>query len=49
VRAELRDYIYPQDRSNISAIQNLLMFNVGVGFYFPFDYTYRNQAFKIVG
>lgn len=49
VRAELRDYIYPQDRSSISAIQNLLMFNLGVGFYFPFDYSYRNQAFKIVG
>lgn len=49
VRAELRDYIYPQDRSNISAIQNMLMFNLGVGFYFPFDYEYRNQAFRIVG
>lgn len=49
VRGELRDYIYPQDRAGISAIQNLLMFNVGVGFYFPFDYSYRNQAFRIVG
>lgn len=49
VRGELRDYIYPQDRLNISTVQNLLMFNIGVGFYFPFDYTYRNQAFRIVG
>lgn len=49
VRGELRDYIYPQDRAGISAIQNLLMFNLGVGFYFPFHYSYRNQAFRIVG
>ncbi len=49
VRGELRDYVYPQDRSGISAVQNLLMLNLGVGFYFPFDYSYRNQAFKIVG
>lgn len=49
VRGELRDYIYPQDRTGISAVQNLLMLNVGVGFYFPFDTQYRHQAFRIVG
>ncbi len=49
VRGELRDYIYPQERSNVSTVQNMLMFNLGVGFYFPFDYKYRNQAFRIVG
>jgi outer membrane beta-barrel protein len=49
VRGEVRDYIYPQDRSNISTVQNLLMFNLGVSFFFPFDFKYENQAFKIVG
>lgn len=48
LRADLRDYIYPQDRSGISTLQNLLMLNLGVGFYFPLDFEYKYQAAKIV-
>ena len=47
VRADLRDYIYPQDRSGISTLQNLLVFQLGVGFYFPFDFEYRYEASRV--
>ena len=47
VRADLRDYVYPQDRASISTLQNLLMFSLGVGFYFPFDFEYRYEAAKV--
>jgi outer membrane beta-barrel protein len=49
VRVGLRDYIYPQDRRSVSAVQTLLLFNVGVGIYFPFGFKYENVAFKVVG
>lgn len=49
LRADLRDYIYPQDRANISKLQNLMMLNVGVGFFFPFDFEYRYEASKVIG
>lgn len=47
VRADLRDYVYPQDRASISTLQNLLIFSLGVGFYFPFDFEYRYEAAKV--
>lgn len=47
LRAELRDYVYPQTRSQFSTLQNLLMLNFGVGFYFPFDFDYKYQAARI--
>jgi outer membrane beta-barrel protein len=47
VRTDLRDYIYPQDRSSISTLQNLLMLSMGVGFYFPFDFEYRYEAARV--
>lgn len=47
LRADLRDYIYPQTRAGFSTLQNLLMLNVGVGFYFPFDFEYKYQAARI--
>jgi outer membrane beta-barrel protein len=47
VRADLRDYVYPQDRQNISTLQNLLVFSLGVGFYFPFDFEYRYEAARV--
>lgn len=46
-RADIRDYVYPQSRSGFSTLQNLLMLNFGVGFYFPFDFEYKNQAARI--
>jgi outer membrane beta-barrel protein len=47
VRSDLRDYVYPQDARNISTLQNLLVFSLGVGFYFPFDFEYRYEAAKV--
>ena len=47
VRTDLRDYVYPQDRFSISTLQNLLVFSLGVGFYFPFDFEYRYEAAKV--
>jgi outer membrane beta-barrel protein len=47
VRSDLRDYVYPQDRSGISTLQNLLVFSLGVGFYFPLDFEYRYEAAKV--
>lgn len=45
VRVELRDLIYQDTRSRVaeSAIQNLLLFNLGVSFFLPptFDYRYE--------
>lgn len=49
LRADLRDYIYPQDRLGFSTLQNLLLLNIGVGFYFPLDFEYRNAAARISG
>jgi outer membrane beta-barrel protein len=48
LRADLRDYAYPQYRGGISTLQNLLMLNVGVGFYFPFDFEYQYTAARVV-
>ncbi len=47
VRADLRDYVYPQDRSGISTLQNLLTLNLGVGFYLPPDFEYQYEAAKV--
>jgi hypothetical protein len=46
-RVDLRDYVYPQDRSNISTLQNLLVVNVGVGFFLPPDFEYKYEAAKV--
>lgn len=47
VRADLRDYVYPQDRYAISTLQNLLTLNLGVGFYLPPDFDYQYEAAKV--
>ena len=49
IRADLRDYIYPQDRLGLSTLQNLLFLNVGVGFFFPFDFEYKYEGAKVNG
>jgi outer membrane beta-barrel protein len=46
-RVDLRDYVYPQDRANISTLQNLLIVNAGVGFFLPPDFEYRYEASKV--
>ncbi len=47
VRADLRDYIYPQDKADISTLQNLMFVSFGVGFYFPFDFEYQYEAARV--
>lgn len=49
LRAEVRDYIYPQHRAGVARLQNLVMVQFGVGFYFPFDFEYEYAAAKVVG
>ncbi len=48
IRADVRDYFYPQWRSGISTLQNLLYFNVGLAIYFPFGFEYEYVAAKVV-
>jgi outer membrane beta-barrel protein len=47
VRADLRDYIYPQEKAGISTLQNLLFVGVGLGFYFPLDFDYQFEAARV--
>jgi outer membrane beta-barrel protein len=47
-RVDVRDYVYPQDRTGISTLQNLLLVSAGVGFYFPFDFDYKFEAAKVI-
>jgi outer membrane beta-barrel protein len=49
VRTDVKDYIYPQDRQGISTLQNLLLWNVGVGIFIPFDFQYEYEAAKVNG
>lgn len=47
VRAEIRDMLYSDTRSPLtlreSAIQNLIMFNLGASFFIPFSFDYRYE------
>ena len=47
LRADVRDYLYPQDKNAISTLQNLLFVNVGVGFYLPLDFDYHYEAARV--
>lgn len=40
-RIELRDYVFPDTRSNESDMQNLLMFNVSVSVFLPTSFEYE--------
>ena len=44
LRADVRDYLYPADIGGQVAFGNLLMLNVGAGFYFPLDFDYANET-----
>jgi outer membrane beta-barrel protein len=46
IRADVRDYIYPRDLGGQLGIQNLVILNLGVGFYFPFDFEYEREVQK---
>jgi outer membrane beta-barrel protein len=47
VRGDLRDYVYPQDKADISTLQNLMFVSLGIGFYFPFDFEYQYEAARV--
>ncbi len=47
LRADLRNYSYPQDKAGISTLQNLMFVSVGVGFYFPLDFDYQFEAARV--
>ena len=47
VRADLRDYVYPQEKAGISTLQNVLFVGVGLGFYFPLDFEYQFEAARV--
>jgi outer membrane beta-barrel protein len=47
VRADVRDYIYPQDKAGLSTLQNLIFVSFGFGFYFPFDFEYQYEAARV--
>ncbi len=48
LRFELRDYVYVLRQNPFSVKQNLLMFNMGVGFFLPTSFKYKNNAAKVV-
>ncbi len=47
LRGDVRDYIYPQDKADISTLQNLMFVSVGIGIYFPFDFDYQYEAARV--
>ncbi len=47
VRADVRDYVYPQDKGFVSTLQNLLFVGVGLGIYFPLDFDYQFEAARV--
>jgi outer membrane beta-barrel protein len=49
VRAELRDYIYPQQLAGKTIFPNLLLLNIGLGIFFPLDFDYKYEAAKVNG
>jgi outer membrane beta-barrel protein len=44
LRADVRDYVYPADASGELAVSNLLLVNVGLGFFFPLDFDYAAET-----
>jgi outer membrane beta-barrel protein len=47
VRADLRNYTYPQEKSLVSTLQNLMFVSFGVGFYLPPDFDYQYEAARV--
>lgn len=47
IRADVRDYVYPQDKGFVSTLQNLLFVGVGLGIYFPLDFDYQFEAARV--
>jgi outer membrane beta-barrel protein len=47
LRGDLRNTLYPQEKSQISTLQNLVFVGVGVGFYLPPDFDYQYEAARV--
>ncbi|MBM4279481.1 MAG: outer membrane beta-barrel domain-containing protein [Deltaproteobacteria bacterium] len=47
LRGDVRNTLYPQEKSLISTLQNLLFVGVGVGFYLPPDFAYQYEAARV--
>ena len=47
LRGDIRDTLYPQEKSQISTLQNLMFVGVGVGFYLPPDFEYQYEAARV--
>jgi outer membrane beta-barrel protein len=47
LRGDLRDTLYPQEKANISTLQNLVFVGLGVGFYLPPDFDYQYEAARV--
>lgn len=48
VHLDVRDYIYPSVTDGLSNVQNLLVVSIGAGFFFPFDFEYEFEGYKVV-
>lgn len=46
LRADVRDYIHPGQLGGQLNLQNLVVLNIGLGFYFPFDFEYEREVQK---
>jgi outer membrane beta-barrel protein len=47
LRGDLRNTMYPQEKAQISTLQNLVFVGVGVGFYLPPDFEYQYEAARV--
>jgi outer membrane beta-barrel protein len=47
LRCDLRDTLYPQEKSQISTLQNLMFVGLGIGFYWPPDFEYQYEAARV--
>ncbi len=47
IRADVKDYVYPQEKNAVSTLQSLLFVGLGLGFYFPLDFDYQFEAARV--
>jgi outer membrane beta-barrel protein len=47
LRGDVRNYLYPQEKSLVSTLQSLLFVNIGIGFYLPPDFDYQYEAARV--
>jgi outer membrane beta-barrel protein len=47
LRGDIRNTMYPQEKAQISTLQNLVFVGVGLGFYLPPDFEYQYEAARV--